>query len=611
MAVSKLPQAPFRQDARVFPTPLIGDVLFSEIRDCTRITIPEYGTPHYNTEKWPNHKLVFVKQVEADQREGIFEFFYAADRENQDLYNRTEAIRKIEGRDFRTVTRTYVTPRADYDPSTPSFGSADPEDSGFVLYDREQGRIGQQELDSLYVLEARNYVDSSVLNAELEFTKIRAVLTPEKFQSSVPTEIEERIEQGAASMPSLSGDEFRKTETQMTDDLKKVETYTRGSVDAPVTLQSERAYVEGTKATIEETFSPDEIQTAETGLLISESQVENLGDGSSVRTTVKVSEWPVLQGSEWNDDFNGPVLSTQQFVAPTVGGANEINTIYRPINKDRSLKIVEQVPTAFLNSYMLSIPTRIDLDVPDVLESVSVIYSEVSSEADGESEGGASATGNNYKVEAQSRRIGSSSYEIRPQLLRQLKRTWGRDLPATAKFFFLPIQNGTVSESAIMQKAGATQTWPVFKPRSNTVVLQGFRISVDAVAGVFQSKASSGDNITDSTSNEIREDFSIALTVDTIDLPFTINQSLPISNSSASATVSARAKVKLTDKLTASASANKSATGRASVSPTSIPATSPPTLPTTGMYLIQSRIEPYRYGYAKCSAVVFNAANLT
>lgn len=610
MAVSKLPQAPFRQDARVFPTPLIGDVLFSEIRDCTRITIPEYGTPHYNTEKWPNHKLVFVKQVEADQREGIFEFFYAADRENQDLYNRTEAIRKIEGRDFRTITRTYVTPRSGYDSSTPPFGSLDPEDSGFVLYDREQGRIGQQELDSLYVIEARNYVEASVMDAGLEFTKIRAVLTPEKFQSSVPTEIEERIEQGTASMPSLSGDEFRKTETQITNDLKKVETYTRGSVDSPVTLQSERAYVEGTKATIEETFSPDSLQTAETGLLISESQVENLGDGSSVRTTVKVSEWPVLQGSEWNDDFNGPVVSTQQFVAPTVGGSNEINTTYRPINKDRSLKIVEQVPTAYLNSYMLSIPTRIDLDIPDVLESLSVIYTEVKSESDGDSEGSASASGNNYRVQAGSNRFGSSSYEIRPQLLRRIKRTWGRDLPATAKFFFLPIQNGTVSESAIMQKADTTQKWPVFKPRSNTIVLQGFRISVDVLAGVKEEKAVSAEDTSNSVSKDVREDYSIALTVDTIDLPFTINQNLTISNSSKSASVSANARVKLTDKLSASADASESATGTASVSPTSIPATSPSALPTNGLYLIQSRIEPYRYGYAKCSVVVFDAANL-
>ena len=74
MAVSQLPQAPYRQDRRIYPTPIIGDVLFSEVRDCTRSEIPEYGTLHPNPKKWPDHKLVYVKPVDIE-RDGIFEFF--------------------------------------------------------------------------------------------------------------------------------------------------------------------------------------------------------------------------------------------------------------------------------------------------------------------------------------------------------------------------------------------------------------------------------------------------------------------------------------------------------------------------------------------------------
>ena len=76
MPVSQLPQAPYRQDRKIFPTPIIGDVLFSEVRDCNRGNpFPEYGTPYPNSNKWPDHKLVYIKPVDIERNE-IFEFFY-------------------------------------------------------------------------------------------------------------------------------------------------------------------------------------------------------------------------------------------------------------------------------------------------------------------------------------------------------------------------------------------------------------------------------------------------------------------------------------------------------------------------------------------------------
>jgi hypothetical protein len=80
--------------------------LFSEVRDCSRITFPEYGTPHPDHKKWPHHKLVFIQSVDIE-RDGLFEFFYAADRENQDLYNW-----EVQGGEV--VIRSYLVPRALY-----------------------------------------------------------------------------------------------------------------------------------------------------------------------------------------------------------------------------------------------------------------------------------------------------------------------------------------------------------------------------------------------------------------------------------------------------------------------------------------------------------------
>jgi hypothetical protein len=165
MPVSPLPQAPHRQDRKVFPTPLIGDVLFSEVRDCNRILIPEYGTPHPDTNKWPDHKLVYVRPVDIDRNE-IFEFFYAANRENQDLYNFEYGTTQIGGLILNTVARTYITLRSEFDSTAAELvvGATMPNvpvdkfEGTWILYNVEQKRIGQQELDSLFVVEQRIYV---------------------------------------------------------------------------------------------------------------------------------------------------------------------------------------------------------------------------------------------------------------------------------------------------------------------------------------------------------------------------------------------------------------------------------------------------------------------
>ena len=147
----------------MFPTPLIGDILFSEIRDCNRILIPEYGTPHPDTNKWPDHKLVYVKTVDIE-RDGIFEFFYAADRENQDLYNFSHTEADIGGTKFDAVARTYVTLRSAFTPNTLSMGTAMPNvpeslfTGTYVLAEKRQTRIDEQQLDSLYVAETHVYV---------------------------------------------------------------------------------------------------------------------------------------------------------------------------------------------------------------------------------------------------------------------------------------------------------------------------------------------------------------------------------------------------------------------------------------------------------------------
>lgn len=164
--MAALQRAPVRQIEIQYPTPLIGDVLFSEIVDTTRTTVPAYGTAHPNTTKWPNHKLVFAREAEAgdSSRDGVFEFFYAADRANQDSYNFNFTKADIGGTRFDAVTRTYVTLRSSFTPNTPAMGAAMPNTpaglftGSYVLARREERRVGDLVLDGLFVAEELTYV---------------------------------------------------------------------------------------------------------------------------------------------------------------------------------------------------------------------------------------------------------------------------------------------------------------------------------------------------------------------------------------------------------------------------------------------------------------------
>jgi hypothetical protein len=156
--------AAVRQSEKMFPTPIIGDVLFSERWVGQSRNLPAYGTAHPDTAKWPNHKFVFARERGEPDAQDVFDVFYVADRANQDTYNFSFTQADLGGTRFNAVERTYVTLRSAFNPGTPAVGAAIPNTptdlftGGYILVEKRQQRIGQQELDSLYVAETHVYM---------------------------------------------------------------------------------------------------------------------------------------------------------------------------------------------------------------------------------------------------------------------------------------------------------------------------------------------------------------------------------------------------------------------------------------------------------------------
>ena len=331
MPVSQLPQAPYRQDRKIFPTPLVGDVLFSEVRDCNRGNpFPEYGTPYPNSNKWPDHKLVYIKPVDIERNE-IFEFFYAAERENQDLYNFAFGNRVIGNREFRTVTRTYVTLRENFAPTDIEFGTAMPnvpedkfEGVNYVFYDKEQQNTQQEELNALFVIEVHSYVEEAVLDEVLTLSTERQDPLPPKFRVLSPTTTTDELAEGSVETPVLTGDQLAATEDQLNTNLKRKRTVSRSSAQNTSSLSGKQVTNDLQVANVVETIVPDGTMITTSALTV-DGSVESLGNGQSVQRVITAPElftaksFSAQRPDPVPEKFRvlSPIKSTEESVAGT------------------------------------------------------------------------------------------------------------------------------------------------------------------------------------------------------------------------------------------------------------------------------------------------------
>jgi hypothetical protein len=626
MPVSQLPQAPYRQDRKIFPTPLTTDVLFSEVRDCTRTEFPEYGTPHPNAAKWPYHKLIFIKTVDIE-RDGIFEFFYAADRENQDLYNFESGYRNVignvGGREFRIVQRTYVNLRTEFNPldipfATPMMDVPEGQfiEDEYVFFDRQQKRIEDKELDALYVSEVHTYIEKAFLDYKLSYTTQKTDLIPEKFRYYIPQNTTEQIVSGLASQPVLVDAQTATSEDQINPDIKLVRIISRDVPDANISLNGQRAYTEGGPiANLTETYSKGSI-SVDTGVNVVQSSVSPVGDGSFIKETLSVDSWPQLKNSEWDYLLNAQVVRTEQMVTPPTV-FTEPNTSFKAVNQDRSLKIVEEAPTAALQSYLISLPTRTDLQMPTVLKSLSTEWVFDESINNGSSEGNTvfpnGAVG--MKLDASAGSSGNASVAAIPSIKIETETVFGNDISATIYFFYYNAATGSMSESNLIGRLSSligqsVTAWPIFKPKSHTIVANGARVNAVAVAQADETRLITTAGL-EGKATSTKEEFTYSRdrNLDIVNLNPTIHGSITIQNATAYNTISvaASSSANLTGDFDTSASVSSSATASVSVSPTSFSATTPADIPRSGLYVVNSKAEPYKWGWIKCSAIVVNA----
>ena len=169
-------------------TPALADYLFVESHHADSPIVAswthavdngtiEYGEPHPNVTKYPDHILVYVgaerisrtKQGDSDK---IVDFYYAAIGVNQDDYN--WVYTGYSGSKYKQFTRKDLILRDNLvTEATIALNTADAVAGDYVLFDTRVTPTGSKELDSVYVMRERTYIDIEILQGETYDPKLK------------------------------------------------------------------------------------------------------------------------------------------------------------------------------------------------------------------------------------------------------------------------------------------------------------------------------------------------------------------------------------------------------------------------------------------------------
>lgn len=457
----------------------------------------------------------------------------------------------------------------------------------------------------------RTTVKDVVLFPQKEYLKSREVLIPDRFRGAIVTTEISETKAGVASAPVLEEGQILRSIEQVTPTTIRETIRSNSEVDS-ATLSHAHAYAEGTNTIEVENFSWEEPEL-DTGLNVVKAEVLDLGNGSFLKSTESVAEWPLLKGSKIDPRLNAPVGYTERQVAPPISTTAESNVEYTPINKDRSLRREIQVPHAALMSYYMPHPIKVSPRIPRVLKSIEVIWNTANENGDMDTEWAGHSEGTSYSLSANLSDQANAQVAASPELIIELEDVMSVDLPGVAHVFFLPYP---ISEAQILARVGARR-WPIFKPRTHTIVGLGQKIG--CTVNVTVSAAASGTttgvpSFSQDKGKTTSVQKNVSLSANVVQFGPCIHGAINvIGDTVRNLSAFARGEINIYGENFPTVLASKAAivNARASVYPTYFPPTEGASVyPTSGIYLLDARVENYDYGYAMVYVETFDASVL-
>lgn len=355
--------------------------------------------------------------------------------------------------------------------------------------------------------------------------------------------------------------------------------------------------------------------------IILDSTQEPAGDGQVIQKITHTASLPgsILKGSRKIGEINSNLAFSEQIVTPP-GDAELVadpDITYTPVNEFLSLKRTETAPTAALDAYYLSYASKANLQLPNTLTGISVVWQEsggngsYSTDVDGGMSGPLP-----HHLSATDSGSAHGSASAVPELQYTITENNGSGVDTTSHFFFLPLPVTTTDIIDFLKTklgVGTINTWPRFKPKAITLTLRGVKVAARANASGSLAYSIRDDGA-EYYSRKVGEgtDYDFSSSIGTITIPPTLHAAGTVSGTtSKDPAVDVTAEVGWTGWGTfpsLDASSNAATSGSASITPTSITATNYTAIPSSGIYLVDTRVEPFDWGYARVFAETLDAS---
>lgn len=346
-------------------------------------------------------------------------------------------------------------------------------------------------------------------------------------------------------------------------------------------------------------------------------RVSEPGEDSNQNLTETYHTLPgtILTEKAQDDTFSLPFTKTTQAVkastataaAPTQGQ----NTKFEPVNAVESTKIVETLDPTIMGAFYIPYIGSSQIDLPRVLVSLTAVW-DVTTGTGAYNESGSGATaGDTVALSLSSTGRGQGSASVLPEVIPIFAEPPFGEVDIVDYFFFLP---NPVRKAAVLGAVSSFATnfigvsttvlpWPVWKPKSETLVVSGQKVSLSAEATARSAVSISSGNVSSAQSSGEGENYDLGSSVRAISLPPCIHIPLEIiggtlnssvANASASAVITGSggfpgaggAPIAIT----------KTALG--GISPATLGGTTPQTIPKIGVYAYRINVDNYRLGWS-------------
>lgn len=429
-------------------------------------------------------------------------------------------------------------------------------------------------------------------------------LVPPAFRSLLGVLTTAVTESGTAVPPAPGPELVESSEEQLTKYIKRVENSVLAATSGVLT---DYLMVEGILATRTRDYEPT-LQTITPNYLVTESEVDALGNGASLKTEIAVPAWPSLVGQKFDRTLGVGVTFSQQVtsVADAAGQLGNDDTDITPKDALRSEVVISDVDAAVLDAYMRMYASTIPrIDFPAILTSVSVTWETTQGIGDSAEQGATTITGggNLYLNLPDS---SQASATVIPDVVPIIQDVYAENIPATEYVFFVVDNTAT---SAVLARIPASP-WPLFRPVSHVFTCKGEKVSVRASANTQLSIHLGTSDFSESVSQGDGGEQDFSSVVRSVTTKPVIHGTITLTgDTTKTATVLANAASTIPG--FAAATRNISLTAKGAVTPGTLGATPGiSAVPTSGLYAYRVTTEGYQSGYTLVRVLVVDFADL-